>query len=128
MPKTIFVVDDEPHILDFLREQLEDAQYTVYAAENAADAVALARKHKPDLIIMDIMIPDGGGVDIYHRMEKAAKISYIPGIFLSAAPIEVLKDQIAALKYGLFMQKPWNKAQLLANIRKMLEEPPPKQA
>ena len=123
----ILVVDDEAFIRDILRQTLEQNHYTVLTAEDAVQATMLAVKHKPNLIILDIMIPAGGGIAVYNRIKSSALTSHVPVIFLSAAPIEVLRGQIAMLENSIFMSKPWKREELLAEIHNLLKNASPQE-
>ena len=82
--RRVLVVDDEQEILDVVKERLEAASYEVITSRNGTDGRAKAREEKPDLILMDIMMPDMSGGDAVRALKSDASTRDIPVIFLSA--------------------------------------------
>ena len=81
--KKILVVDDEQEVLIHLTNILKRAHYEVISTTKGKEAVQLAKKLKPDLIILDILIPDMGGPEICHVLSEIPSTTNIPIIFLS---------------------------------------------
>ena len=73
MSKTILIVDDTLSVRTFLKELLSEQGFRVVTAENGRDALFVARHEKPDLILLDIMLPDGDGRQFLDRHRKAAR-------------------------------------------------------
>jgi two-component system KDP operon response regulator KdpE len=111
---SILVVDDEPEIRRFLRVSLRANQFEVLEAENGLDALISIRKKKPDLMILDLGLPDIDGVEVTRR---ARLISQLPIIILSVRDRET--DKIQALDDGAddYLTKPFGVGELLARIR-----------
>ncbi|MEW6364011.1 MAG: response regulator [Acidobacteriota bacterium] len=80
----ILVIDDEPDILSFLTVLLEDSQYGVVSADNAADGLALARREVPDLVCLDIMMPGRSGISLYRTIKRDQLLGSIPIVIISA--------------------------------------------
>jgi two-component system KDP operon response regulator KdpE len=110
----ILVVEDEPGIRQVLRVLLEAEGYRVAEAETAARADVEARSHKPDLMIVDLGLPDGDGLEVIRRLRSW---SLVPAIVLSARTLE--SQKIAALDSGAddYVTKPFNAGELLARVR-----------
>jgi two-component system KDP operon response regulator KdpE len=110
----ILVVDDEPEIRRFLRVSLRANQFEVLEAENGLDALISIRKKKPDLMILDLGLPDIDGVEVTRRTRL---ISQLPIIILSVRDRET--DKIQALDVGAddYLTKPFGVGELLARIR-----------
>src|SRR5215813_7144124 len=113
----VLVVEDEPAIRDVLRVLLEAESYRFIEAETAARGEIEARSHKPDLILVDLGLPDGNGVDLIRRIRTW---SSVPIIVLSARTME--EQKIAALDAGAddYVTKPFSTPELLARVRAAL--------
>jgi DNA-binding response OmpR family regulator len=121
--KTILIVDDDPDVRLGLHVRLKANHYNVIFAPDRMASIAEARKHMPDLIILDLGLPAGDGFSVMERLKANDSLSLIPVIVLSARDREANMDR--ALKAGAkaFLQKPVANAELLAVIRKVLGEP-----
>jgi len=110
----ILIVDDEPEIRRFLRASLKVNQYEVFEAQNGAEAVAMVIAHHPDLMILDLGLPDKDGVEICKEIRGW---SQMPIIILSVRDHET--DKISALDAGAddYLSKPFGVGELLARIR-----------
>jgi two-component system, OmpR family, KDP operon response regulator KdpE len=113
----VLVTEDDPDIREVLRALLSTAGYRVVEAENAARGEVEARTHKPDLLIVDLGLPDRDGVDLIGRVRAW---SAVPIIVLSARTSELQK--IAAFDAGAddYVTKPFGAAELLARVRAAL--------
>jgi len=110
----ILVVDDEPAIRRFLRASLSAHGYTVFEAANGGDAVHAVPTHRPDLLILDLGLPDLDGVEVTRIVREW---SQVPIIVLSVRERE--QEKIAALDAGAddYLTKPFGMGELLARIR-----------
>lgn len=113
----VLVVDDEPQILRFLRPALQAAGYEVIEAENGSDALRKAATGAPDVIVLDLGLPDMDGKDVVSRLRAW---SQVPVIILSARDRE--SEKIAALDLGAddYIEKPFGIGELTARIRTAL--------
>ena len=113
----ILVVDDEAAIRRFLRAGLGAEGYELVEAETGAAAVALAAKEKPDLVILDLGLPDKDGTEVLREIRHA---SLVPVIVLSVRSDE--KGKVAALDLGAddYITKPFGMSELVARIRAAL--------
>ena len=118
---TILIVDDEPEIRRFLRVTLKANKFEVYEAETGLDALIAIRKVKPDLMILDLGLPDIDGVEVARRTRL---ISQLPIIILSVRDREI--DKIQALDIGAddYLTKPFGVGELLARIRAVMRHTP----
>jgi two-component system KDP operon response regulator KdpE len=118
------VVDDEPQILRALRTTLRGAGYEVETAETAASALALAATWRPELVILDLVLPDGSGTDVARELRTW---SDAPVIVLSAVGEE--RQKIAALDAGAddYVTKPFSVDELLARVRAVVRRRTPSQ-
>jgi two-component system KDP operon response regulator KdpE len=113
----ILVIEDEPDIRRILRAILETDHYRFIEAETAARGEIEAKSHKPDLLLVDLGLPDGNGVDLIRRIRSW---SPVPIIVLSARTME--EQKIAALDAGAddYVTKPFSSPELLARVRAAL--------
>jgi len=113
----ILVVEDDDGIRNVLRVLLEGESYRVVEAETARRAEIEARSHKPDLVLVDLGLPDGDGIDVIKRVRAW---SPVPILVLSARTRET--EKIAALDAGAddYVTKPFSAAELLARVRAAL--------
>jgi two-component system, OmpR family, KDP operon response regulator KdpE len=114
---TILVVDDEPPIRRFLRTSLSAAGYRVTVAKDAAGALAGFDSEKPDLIILDLGLPDRNGLDLIPEIRQR---SQVPIVVLSVREDE--RSKVAALDLGAddYVSKPFGMAELTARLRAAL--------
>ena len=117
---TVLVVEDEAQIRRFVRAALEDEGCTVREAGSAADALAQAAARKPDLLVLDLGLPDRDGVEVIRDLRAW---SSVPIIVLSARTEE--DDKVEALDAGAddYLSKPFGIAELLARTRALLRRP-----
>jgi len=114
---TILIVDDEKSIVDFIKMGLEAEGYTVYSAYNGNEAIELAQKINPHIIILDIMLPGMDGYEVCSRIKKSIKTSIKTSIIMLTARDEV-DDKVRGLDIGAddYMAKPFSFKELLARI------------
>ena len=117
LKQTILVVDDEPEIVMICRDYLAAAGYTVISAENGFDAITSARRHNPDLIVLDLMLPGIDGVDVCRTLRRE---SDTPIIMLTARVEE--SDKLIGLELGAddYITKPFSPRELVARVRVVL--------
>ena len=114
--KKILIVDDDPNVHVILKVTLEKAGYRTASALDAMQGPMMARNFKPDLLILDIMMPAGGGVSVYNRLKQNAQTMTIPVIIHSSVLPEVLRDSLPEIDDIPFIQKPADLTQLLTLI------------
>ena len=115
--KTILVVDDEVKILRLARDYLEHAGFAVLTTETGPDALAAARQARPDLIVLDLGLPDLDGLDVTRALRKE---SNVPIIMLTARGDE--SDKLVGLELGAddYLTKPFSPKELVARVRAVL--------
>ncbi len=112
--KTILVVDDEPKITQLVRDYLEGAGFAVHVAHDGKTALSLAKTEKPDLIVLDLGLPQMDGLDFTREYRK---ISNTPIIMLTARSEE--SDKLIGLELGAddYITKPFSPKELVARVR-----------
>jgi two-component system alkaline phosphatase synthesis response regulator PhoP len=129
--QTILVVDDEPHIIEVVRDYLKQAGYRVLTAGDGQTALTLARHERPDLVVLDLMLPGGlDGLDVCRRLRQEPAIADVPIIMLTARVEET--DKLIGLELGAddYVTKPFSPRELVARVRAVLRRardhgPPP---
>jgi two-component system KDP operon response regulator KdpE len=123
--KTILIVDDDPDIREGMQVRLQYSGYGTCFAEDAMSAIAMAGKERPDLIVLDLGLPEGDGFLVIEQLNGDTASDPIPIIVVSAR--DARANQNRAIKAGAtaYLQKPVNNAEFLAVIRKTLGEPAP---
>jgi two-component system KDP operon response regulator KdpE len=110
----VLVVEDDPQMRRFLRTALNSNGFRIVEAETAGEALALAPGHNPDLVLLDLGLPDGDGIDVTRKLRTWSKA---PIIVLSARGRE--EDKVEALDAGAddYLTKPFGIGELFARIR-----------
>jgi phosphate regulon transcriptional regulator PhoB len=118
MEAKILIVDDEKNIVELIKFHLKKENYRVIEAYKGKDALDLYRKEKPDLIILDIMLPDMGGFEVCKTIRKESRV---PIIMLTAKGEEI--DKILGFELGAddYITKPFSPRELLARIKAVLK-------
>lgn len=117
MNKTVLIVDDEEAIVEFIELNLKRHGFKVLKAYKGEDAINCVRERKPDIILLDIMLPD---IDGFQVCRSIREISQVPVIMLTARGEDV--DKILGLEIGAddYMAKPFNPRVLVARIKAIL--------
>ena len=117
---TVVIIEDEPQIRRFVRSALESEGWQVHEADTAKKGLIEAGTRKPDLLVLDLGLPDGDGLDVIRDVRGW---SGVPIIVLSARGDEL--DKIAALDAGAddYLTKPFGTGELLARVRANLRRP-----
>ncbi len=117
MNETILVVDDEPKIVQLARDYLEKSGFKVLTSGDGQQALAITRQERPDLIVLDLMLPGMDGLDVCRAIRRE---SDVPIIMLTARAEET--DQLIGLELGAddYITKPFSPRALVARVRALL--------
>jgi two-component system alkaline phosphatase synthesis response regulator PhoP len=117
MSKTVLVIDDEPKIADLCRDYLRAAGYSVLLAADGLEGLALARRERPDLVVLDLMLPGMDGLDVCRALRREGSV---PIIMLTARVDE--SDRLVGLELGAddYLTKPFSPRELVARVRTVL--------
>ena len=122
MGKRILVVDDEPQIVSLLCQRLKASGYEAFAANDSYQCIKMTREIKPDLILLDIKMPAGGGIHAFNTLKSSVYSSTIPVIFITAYPSDEIKKQVKELGADGFFAKPFDSVELLNKIKELIGE------
>jgi two-component system alkaline phosphatase synthesis response regulator PhoP len=120
----ILVVDDEEHIVELIRFNLEKEGYQVIAATDGNTAIEMARSQRPDLILLDVMLPGQDGLAVCRTLQQEAETRHIPVIMISARGEEL--DKVLGLEMGAddYVTKPFSPRELVARVKARLRRAP----
>ena len=114
----LLVVEDDPNILELLSASLRFSGFDVKTVTSGSEAINAAREHRPDLVVLDVMLPDLDGFEVIRRMRQGD--SHIPVVFLTAR--DATEDKVRGLTLGGddYVTKPFSLEELTARIRAVL--------
>ncbi|MDD5194566.1 MAG: response regulator transcription factor [Candidatus Omnitrophica bacterium] len=118
----ILIIEDEPDIAKVVAKRLTQSGFEVTVAVDAYEGVAFAHKEKPDLIILDLMLPAGGGLSVLRNIKLAGEIRYTPVIVLTGVKDEDYKQQILNQGIEAYLEKPYEPEVLISTIQNILKK------
>ena len=121
MRKKALVIDDNANNLLLEKDLLEVAGFEVFEAETAAIGIAIARKEKPDIIIMDVRLPDMRGSEAARILREDKETSGIPIVFVTASVMAGERDEINAITNSGFIGKPINTRTFAKEVSKFIK-------
>jgi DNA-binding response OmpR family regulator len=120
MGKKVLIADDEPNIVTALEFLLERNGYEVYIARNGDAALKLVEEHRPDLVLLDVMMPVKSGFEVCQRMRERADWRDIKIIMLTAKGRDVEMSKGLSIGADLYITKPFSTQELVAKINGLL--------
>ena len=122
MPKQILIVDDEPNIIIPLQFLMEKCGYHVLVAQSGEEALESVSKNRPDLILLDIMLPGIDGYEVCEILRLQPEWKHIKIIFLTAKGRDVDIAKGMVLGADEYITKPFSNKQIIDCVKKLLEE------
>jgi DNA-binding response OmpR family regulator len=119
---TILVADDEPHIVELVRLTLEDERVTVVVAHDGTSALARAEALNPDLILLDVHLPDVSGLEVCARLRKRGAPVKIVMLTAAAQEADVARGLAAGADH--YLTKPFSPVRLLSLVETLLPQAP----
>jgi excisionase family DNA binding protein len=119
-PRTILIVDDDPRLREFVRVNLEMEGYTVREAGSAEEGLAALEEEPPDLILLDVMMPQVDGWEMLRRVQERHGVGSIPVVMFSGKVEEEEMRSAAARGAQGFIGKPFNPQQLIESTKQLL--------
>jgi DNA-binding response OmpR family regulator len=117
---TVLIVDDEPHIVDLVRVTLEDDRLRVVEAADGTEALATAERERPELVFLDVNLPDLSGLEVCRRLRTYTPLAHTRIVMLTAA---AQQDDVArglAAGADLYLTKPFSPVRLLSLVEELL--------
>jgi CheY-like chemotaxis protein len=127
MPPKVLIVDDEPHMLRLTELSIKKGGFAIVIGRNGREALELAAREKPDLIVMDVTMPELDGLSALKQLKAAPATAPIPVIMLTVRGHALTRQQAEEAGAAVFLTKPFSPTQLLSEARRLLGEtaPPP---
>lgn len=122
MMSTILIVEDEPHMRRVTELSLRKGGYELMIACNGREALEQVERHRPDLIVMDIVMPELDGLGALRQLRSQAATAALPVIMLTVRGHTVTREQAELAGASLFITKPFSPSHLLKEVRRLLGE------
>ena len=122
MPKKILITDDSPTIVAMIKDLLESAGYSVVTASDGQEALEKAKIEKPDLIILDLMLPKIDGYKVCAMLKFDKNYSKIPIIILTARAGESDKELGAEVHADAYVKKPFDPDTFLVKVKELIKK------
>lgn len=123
MKKRILIVDDEADLRDLLRYQLDDQQMEFHLAGTCAEALAVATRVVPDLILLDLLLPDVDGLTLCEGLKRLPALRQVPIVMMSAHDSPATRQLAQAAGAVEFFSKPFSLVGFKARVRQLLLAP-----
>jgi two-component system, cell cycle response regulator DivK len=125
MVNTILIVEDNELNMKLFHDLLEAHGYKTLQTRNGIDAIALARKHRPDLIVMDIQLPEVSGLDVTKWLKEDDSLRHIPIVAVTAFAMKGDEERIREGGCEAYVSKPISVSRFLETIRRLVPAPSP---
>ncbi len=122
--QTVLVVEDDPDIVELLRYNLEREGYVVHVARDGEKGLNEVRRRRPDVVLLDLMLPEVDGIEVCRRLRASEETASIPVLMLTAKGEET--DMVLGLEMGAddYVTKPFSPRELVARVKAMLRRTP----
>jgi len=123
--KTVALIEDDSDLFALLKYNFENEGFRTVGSQTGKDAIELCQRERPDVVILDIMLPDSDGIDICRQLRANPDLARTPVIFLTARASE--SDRILGLELGAndYVVKPFSVRELIARVRNQMRAPAP---
>jgi DNA-binding response OmpR family regulator len=118
----ILIIEDEPDMAKVVAKRLAQSGFEVVVAFDAYEGVKVAHKEKPDLIVLDLMLPAGGGLSVLRNIKMTAEIRSTPVVVLTGIKNEGSKQQILDEGVEAYLEKPYDPDVLISTIQDILKK------
>ena len=122
MSKKILVVDDEENFIKAYERLFRETEYEIISAVSGVGAMTQIHKNKPDLVILDMKMPGGGGDDVYDILKLSNMTDDLPIIFVSGMDIASARADFSFITEDNFFPKPFDPQELIAKIDSLLKD------
>jgi two-component system, cell cycle response regulator DivK len=118
----VLVVEDNPRNMKLFRDVLHGSGCRTLGASTGEEAVALATEHRPNLVLMDIQLPDIDGIEALYRLRADVRTASVPVLALTAQAMEGDRERFLAAGFDGYLSKPVNIADFVATVKRYCEE------
>ncbi len=123
MAKTVLIVEDNELNMKLFHDLLEAHGYATLEARHGIEALALARKHRPDLILMDIQLPEISGLEVTKQLKDDESLRHIPVVAVTAFAMKGDEERILAGGCEAYLSKPISVGKFIETVRRFLGAP-----
>ncbi len=123
MDRRVLLIEDEPSIIEAIRFILTRDGWAVQSHSEGSTAVARVREAKPDVVILDVMLPGKSGFDILDELRADADLAGLPVLLLTARGQTADRERAERAGASRFMTKPFSNAEVLASVKALVERP-----
>lgn len=124
----ILIIEDNVDIAELLRDLLVKEKFEVLVSGDGIQGTEFTHKHRPDLILLDLMLPAGGGFYVLEKVKLSLHTKAIPIIVLTASKDTTHRNKALQMGVNAFIEKPYDPKSLVSTIRGLLGQKPPAQA
>jgi DNA-binding response OmpR family regulator len=121
--RKIMIIEDDLDVIKVLHKRLTQQDFEVMVAQDAYQGIALIHKNIPDLIILDLMLPAGGGQAVLKNIKLSNQVKYIPIIVLTGVTDPEYKKKVLSDGVDAYIEKPYDPDNLMATINGLLNKP-----
>lgn len=118
--RKILIVEDDPDLAMLLCDSLAREEYGCKVAADAVQAMTLARQYKPDLVLLDFMLPGGGGPAVHKALRSETAGAWVPVILLTCVPEEKVRSSLDMDGQTYFLSKPYRREDLMQVLQQAL--------
>jgi CheY-like chemotaxis protein len=119
--RTILIIEDDLDLANLVALLLKRAGYEVLSAPDAVNAIPMAKRHRPDLVILDLGLPGGGGIKVLERLRALGETMITPVLILTGRSAGDARDEVLAAGAQGFLEKPVEAETLLASVSRLLD-------
>ena len=119
----VLIVEDEQDVAIVLAKRLKDEGFEVIMAQDAYEGFSLALKDKPDLVLLDLMLPAGGGLGVLQNIRSSSKIMNMPVVVITGIKDAEYEQKVLKAGVEAYLEKPYDFEQLKGIIQKILKSP-----
>lgn len=120
MPATVLLCDDEEVLRQLVRATLGNGEYEIVEAADGDESLALARRHRPDVVILDMMMPGRSGLDVLRALRGDAALAGTPVIMLTARAQQADREAASAAGADRYLAKPFSPLELISVVEELL--------
>jgi DNA-binding response OmpR family regulator len=124
MKKRVLIIEDEKEISLIMKLRLEAAGYDVIQAFDGADGLIKARTSEPDLVLLDLVLPEVSGAQILDELKRDHRPTRIPVVIVTCLARELESVKASAAKAEAYFLKPFDTTELMATVARLLKDPP----
>ena len=119
----VLIVEDEQDVAIVLAKRLKDEGFEVIMAQDAYEGFSLALKDKPDLVLLDLMLPAGGGLQVLQNIRNSSKIMDMPVVVITGIKDAEYEQKVLKAGVEAYLEKPYDFEKLKGIIQKILKSP-----